>query len=43
MVIPPPPPSQADVERHRQIAEGRQCGLEVAAEAFGIDDPTDIG
>ncbi len=34
---------QADVERRRIIAEGRQCGIQVVTDAFNVTDPSDTG
>ena len=31
------------MERRRVMAEAKDCGLEAAAEAFGITDPQDTG
>ena len=34
--------SQADEERRQIIKNGRRCGNEAAAEAFGVKDSCDI-
>ena len=35
--------TQADVERRKVMVEAKDCGLEAATEAFGINDSQDTG
>jgi len=39
----PPSLAQADAERRKIMTEATGCGLEAAAEAFGINDPHETG